>query len=68
MCLTRTDLSHPIMGAMHATVPAGLLVRCLRAGGLPFHLGWWAFTFPLGAFAVAIRTVAATCTGKIWLR
>jgi len=55
------------------------LVRYLRAGGLPFHLGWWAFTFPLGAFAVAtlniarawdvpVRTAAATLTGRIWLR
>jgi tellurite resistance protein TehA-like permease len=35
-----------------------LLVRYLRAGPLPFHLGWWAFTFPLGAYAVATITLA----------
>ena len=35
-----------------------LLVRYLRTGPLPFHLGWWAFTFPLGAFAVATLTLA----------
>ena len=37
---------------------ATLLVRYLRAGRLPFHLGWWGFTFPLGAFTVATLTVA----------
>ncbi len=35
-----------------------MLVRYLRAGGLPFHLGWWAFTFPLGAYTVATMTLA----------
>ena len=35
-----------------------LLVRYLRTGPLPFHLGWWAFTFPLGAFTVATLTLA----------
>ena len=24
-----------------------------RREGLPFNLGWWAFTFPLGVYAVA---------------
>jgi C4-dicarboxylate transporter/malic acid transport protein len=37
-----------------------LLVRYLRAGPLPFHLGWWAFTFPLGAYTVATMTLART--------
>lgn len=37
---------------------ATLLVRYLRAGRLPFHLGWWGFTFPLGAFTVATLNVA----------
>ncbi|OIQ79144.1 putative membrane proteinc [mine drainage metagenome] len=37
---------------------ATLLVRYLRAGRLPFHLGWWGFTFPLGAFTVATLTIA----------
>jgi tellurite resistance protein TehA-like permease len=35
-----------------------LLVRYLRTGPLPFGLGWWAFTFPLGAFTVATLTLA----------
>jgi C4-dicarboxylate transporter/malic acid transport protein len=26
--------------------------------GMPFNLGWWAFTFPLGVFAVASLTLA----------
>ena len=28
---------------------------------MPFHLGWWAFTFPLGAFTVATLTLA-----RVW--
>jgi len=35
-----------------------LLVRYLRTGTLPYSLGWWAFTFPLGAFTVATLTLA----------
>jgi C4-dicarboxylate transporter/malic acid transport protein len=35
-----------------------LLARYLRQGPLPYGLGWWAFTFPLGAFTVATLTVA----------
>lgn len=27
-----------------------LLARYLRAGRLPYGIGWWAFTFPLGAY------------------
>ncbi len=38
-----------------------LLVRYLRAGALPYSLGWWAFTFPLGAFTVATLTLA-----RVW--
>lgn len=38
-----------------------LLVRYLRAGTLPYSLGWWAFTFPLGAFTVATLTL-----GRAW--
>jgi tellurite resistance protein TehA-like permease len=36
---------------------ASLLIRYLRAGGVPFHLGWWAFTFPR-AYTVATITLA----------
>ncbi len=35
-----------------------LLARYLRTGPLPFGLGWWAFTFPLGAYTVATITLA----------
>jgi C4-dicarboxylate transporter/malic acid transport protein len=38
-----------------------LLIRYLRAGALPYSLGWWAFTFPLGAFTVATLTL-----GRAW--
>lgn len=43
------------------TIVATLLVRYLRAGTVPFHLGWWGFTFPLGAF-----TVATLSLGQAW--
>jgi C4-dicarboxylate transporter/malic acid transport protein len=35
-----------------------LLWRYLRVGGLPYGVGWWAFTFPLGAYTVATLTLA----------
>ncbi len=39
---------------------AALLVRYRRNGAIPFHLGWWAFVFPLGAYTVASLTIART--------
>ncbi len=45
-------------GVWWLAIAVALLVRYLRAGRLPFHLGWWAFTFPLGAFTVATLTLA----------
>ena len=44
-------------GLWWLAIVVALLVRYLRAGGLPFHLGWWAFTFRLGAFTVATLTL-----------
>lgn len=35
-----------------------LLVHYLRAGPLPYGVGWWAFTFPLGAYTVATLSLA----------
>ena len=45
-------------GLWWLAIAVTLLVRYLRAGTLPFHLGWWAFTFPLGAYTVATVTLA----------
>lgn len=45
-------------GMWWLAIAAALLVRYVRSGGLAFHLGWWAFTFPLGAFTVATVTIA----------
>ena len=42
-------------GVWWLAVAVALLVRYLRTGPLPFGLGWWAFTFPLGAFTVGTR-------------
>ncbi len=38
-----------------------LLVAHLRRGRLPYGLGWWAFTFPLGAF-----TASTLALGRVW--
>jgi len=35
-----------------------LLARYLRRGALPYGLGWWGFTFPIGAYAVATLNIA----------
>ncbi|PKQ25277.1 MAG: hypothetical protein CVT64_10645 [Actinobacteria bacterium HGW-Actinobacteria-4] len=45
-------------GLWWIAIAVALLVRYLRNGGVPFHLGWWAFTFPLGAFTVASLNLA----------
>lgn len=45
-------------GLFWLALSTSLLIRYLRAGGVPFHLGWWAFTFPLGAYTVATITLA----------
>lgn len=38
-----------------------LLGRYLRAGGFPYGIGWWAFTFPVGAYTVDTLTLA-----RVW--
>lgn len=40
---------------------ATLMVRYLADGPLPYGLGWWAFTFPVGAFSMATLTL-----GRAW--
>ena len=45
-------------GAWWFLVVLLLLVRYLRRGRLPFAVGWWAFTFPLGAFTTATLALA----------
>lgn len=47
-------------GLWWLAIAVTLLVRYLRAGAVPFHLGWWAFVFPLGAYTVATLTLART--------
>ena len=37
-----------------------LLAAYLRAGRLPYGVGWWAFTFPLGAYTAATLALART--------
>ena len=55
-----------------------LLGAYLRRGRLPYGLGWWAFTFPLGAFTAStlglgrawhidvLEGLAACCSSSSW--
>ena len=45
-------------GVWWLIVAALLLWHYLRAGKLPYGIGWWAFTFPLGAYTVTTLTLA----------
>lgn len=45
-------------GAWWFLVATTLLVHYLRAGSLPYGIGWWGFTFPLGAYTVATLALA----------
>ena len=45
-------------GLWWLAIAIAITVRYLRSGAIPFHLGWWAFTFPLGAFTVATLKLA----------
>ncbi|MGC9154108.1 MAG: hypothetical protein ACP5HZ_00505 [Ferrimicrobium sp.] len=48
-------------GGWSLLVALALLGRYLRQGGIPYGVGWWGFTFPVGAL-----TVATVSLGKIW--
>lgn len=45
-------------GVWWLAVALALTVRYLRSGAIPFHVGWWGFVFPLGAYTVATLTLA----------
>ncbi len=45
-------------GAWWLIAASVLLIRYLRTGPLPFGIGWWAFTFPLGAYTTATLVLA----------
>ena len=45
-------------GLWALTAAALMLVRYLREGPLPYGLGWWGFTFPIGAYTVATLSIA----------
>ena len=45
-------------GAWWLLVATMLLVHYLRSGSLPYGIGWWGFTFPLGAYTVATLALA----------
>lgn len=39
--------------------------RYLQKGGIPFSLSWWAFTFPLAAYAMSTLAVAGFWTSQV---
>ena len=45
-------------GAWWLAAAAVLLAAYLRRGRLPYGLGWWAFTFPLGAYTASTLALA----------
>lgn len=45
-------------GAWSLLVALILLGRYLRRGGIPYGVGWWGFTFPLGALTLATSALA----------
>jgi len=47
-------------GAWWLLVATMLLVHYLRSGSLPYGIGWWGFTFPLGAYTLATLALAQT--------
>jgi C4-dicarboxylate transporter/malic acid transport protein len=49
------------LGLWWLPLAALLLTRYLRNGGLPYGVGWWAFTFPVGSY-----TVCTLVLGRQW--
>jgi C4-dicarboxylate transporter/malic acid transport protein len=45
-------------GVWWLAAAALLLVHYLRSGPLPYGVGWWGFTFPLGAYTVATLVIS----------
>jgi tellurite resistance protein TehA-like permease len=46
------------LGIWWLAIATMLLIRDLRRGSLPYGVGLWAFTFPLGAYTVATIQLA----------
>ena len=46
------------LGLWWLAASIALLAAYLRRGGLPFGVGWWGFTFPLGAFTAGTVAIA----------
>lgn len=45
-------------GAWSLLVALVLLGRYIKRGGIPYGVGWWAFTFPLGALTLATASLS----------
>ena len=55
-------------GVWWLATAAVLLAHYVRTGPVPYGVGWWAFTFPLGAYTAATLTLARAwaLTGLEW--
>ena len=56
--VTTAGLVLGLLGAWWLAAAAVLLGTYLRRGRLPYGLGWWAFTFPLGAYTASTLALA----------
>lgn len=56
----------PVLGlaALWLGVAAAVTLRTARTAGLPFGLGWWAFTFPVGTLVTGTSGLAQV-TGSV---
>ena len=43
------------------------LRRVRAAGGIPFHLGWWGFVFPVAAMALSITLIGQVADFSWWI-
>jgi len=48
------------LGLWWALFAVGDLLRVRRAGGVPFHPGWWGFVFPIAAMQLSITALGLT--------
>lgn len=53
------------LGLWWALFAIGDLVRVRRAGGVPFHPGWWGFVFPIAAMQLSITALGLTLDSAV---
>jgi len=53
------------LGLWWALFAIGDLLRVRRAGGVPFHPGWWGFVFPIAAMQLSITALGLTIDSAV---